>query len=83
MPVKTTNMTKIRKMILANEAAPEAISVKPKNAAIIAITKNTAVNFNIVIGFKYFRKLQLMLIFSMLRQSISLYYMLVVDFAWF
>lgn len=35
----TSRMRKIKKMILAIDAAPEAISVKPKIAAIMAITK--------------------------------------------
>ena len=40
-------------MVLAIDAAPAAIPVKPKIAAMIAITKKIAAHFNIVRCFKY------------------------------
>ena len=46
-----TNTKKKKKMNLAIDAAPDAISVKPKTAAIIAITKKIAAHFNIVVVF--------------------------------
>ena len=51
IPVNTTRKINTTNMILAIEAAPEAISVKPNTAAIIAITKNTAVHLNIILNF--------------------------------
>lgn len=49
MPVNTTKITKTKNMILAMEAAPAAIPVKPKIAAIIAITRNMAVHLRIML----------------------------------
>ncbi len=40
----------MKNIVLAIEAAPEANPVKPKSAAINAITKNIAVHFNILIS---------------------------------
>lgn len=40
-------------MNFAIDAAPEAISVKPKTAATIAITKKIAAHFNIVVLFSF------------------------------
>ncbi len=51
IPVKTTRMMKIKKIVLAIEAAPSAIPVNPKIAAIIAITRKIAVHLNIIVGF--------------------------------
>ena len=48
MAVNTTKKIKIKNMILAMEAAPVAIPVKPKIAATIAITRNMAVHFSIM-----------------------------------
>lgn len=48
-----TNAKKKKKMNLAIDAAPEAISVKPKTAAIIAITKKMAAHFSIVVVFSF------------------------------
>ena len=42
---------KIKKMVLATDAAPAAIPVKPKIPAMIAITKNIAAHFNISLFF--------------------------------
>lgn len=42
-----TIVMKTKKMILAIEAAPAEIPVKPKIPAMIAITKNIAAHFNI------------------------------------
>jgi hypothetical protein len=49
--VMITITIKIKKITLAIEAAPEAISVKPKTAATIAINKKIAVHLSIVICF--------------------------------
>ncbi len=43
---------KIKKIVLAIDAAPDAMPVKPKMAATIAITKKMAVHFNIIYSFK-------------------------------
>lgn len=51
MAVNTTKKIKIKKMILAMEAAPAAIPVKPKIAATIAITRNMAVHLSIMYYF--------------------------------
>lgn len=51
MPRTAVTATKIRnitKITFAIEDAPDAISVKPKSAAIMAIIKNIAAHFNIV-----------------------------------
>ena len=45
MPVITTNVIKVKKIIFAISAAPEAISVKPNKAATSAMTRNMAVHF--------------------------------------
>ena len=50
MPKTAVTATKIRnitKITLAIDDAPDAISVKPNNAAIMAIIKNIAAHFNI------------------------------------
>jgi hypothetical protein len=44
---KINNTKKIKNNILAIEAAPAAMPVKPKIAAIIAITKNMAAHLSI------------------------------------
>jgi hypothetical protein len=49
-PIKRTR--KIKNNILAIDAAPAAMPVKPNTAAIIAIMKNVAAHFNIVVNFK-------------------------------
>ena len=49
--VKTTKNINIKNMTLAIEAAPAAIPVKPKSAAIIAITRNMAVHFSMMLCF--------------------------------
>ncbi len=46
-----TSTIKIKKMVLAMEAAPAAIPVKPKIAATIAIMKKIAAHFNIGLCF--------------------------------
>lgn len=51
MPVIKTKQIKIKNKTLAIDAAPDAISVKPKIAAIIAMTRNMAVHFNIILNF--------------------------------
>jgi hypothetical protein len=51
MAVITTKARKKKKIVLAIEAAPSAIPVNPKTAAIIAITKKIAVHLNIVVIF--------------------------------
>ena len=43
-----TRTKKIKKMTLATDAAPAAMPVKPKIAAMIAIIKKIADHFNIV-----------------------------------
>lgn len=45
--VITTNTRNMKNITLAIDAAPAAIPVNPKRAAIIAITRNTTVHFNI------------------------------------
>ena len=52
LPIRSTR--KIKKMVLAMDAAPAAIPVKPKIAATIAITRKMAVHFNIGMIFKNF-----------------------------
>jgi hypothetical protein len=52
--VITTNAMKTKNIILAIEAAPAAIPVKPNSAATIAITKKTAVHFSIIFCFYYY-----------------------------
>lgn len=47
IPNTTTNTIKIKKMILAIEAAPAAIPVNPKIAATIAINRKIAVHLSI------------------------------------
>ena len=47
MSERTNNTKKIKKRILAIEAAPEAIPPKPKMAATIAIIKKITVQRNI------------------------------------
>jgi hypothetical protein len=47
--VPTKRITKMVKRILAIEAAPEAISVKPKMAATIAMMKRVIDHFNIIV----------------------------------
>jgi hypothetical protein len=49
--VSNIRTIKIKKRTLAIAAAPDAISVNPKIAATIAITKNIAAHLNIVIGY--------------------------------
>jgi hypothetical protein len=44
-------MRKIKKIIFAIDAAPAAIPVKPKRAAIIATTRKITVHLNIAIIF--------------------------------
>ncbi len=46
----TTRIIKIKKMILAIDAAPAAMPVKPNIAATMAINKNVAVHFSIVVN---------------------------------
>ena len=50
--VATNNTIKIKKRILAIEAAPAAMPPNPKTAAIIAIIKNVTAQRNIVVEFK-------------------------------
>jgi hypothetical protein len=55
LPSKITPINKIRKIkkrTFAIAAAPDAIPVNPKIAAIIAITRNVADHFNIIYNFK-------------------------------
>lgn len=47
--VNTTKKRNTKKIILATEAAPAAIPVNPKSAATIAITKNMAVHFSMLL----------------------------------
>ena len=51
MPVITTKMMKTKKIVLATDAAPDAIPVNPNTAATIAMTKKMAVHFNIISKF--------------------------------
>jgi hypothetical protein len=53
IPVITTRMMKIKKIVLAIDAAPSAMPVNPKSAATRAITKKIAVHLNIIVGFKF------------------------------
>jgi len=46
-----TRTMKMKKIVVAMDAAPAAIPVKPKIAAITAITRNIAVHFNIAFSF--------------------------------
>jgi hypothetical protein len=50
MSATTKNTTKTKKIILAIEAAPAAMSVNPKIEAIIAITRNISDHLSITIG---------------------------------
>jgi hypothetical protein len=50
--VITTRARNIKNNTLATDVAPAAMPVKPKIAAIIAITKKIAAHFNIVMRFK-------------------------------
>ena len=47
----TTNIAKTKNRILAIDAAPAAIPVKPNNAAIMAMMKKIAAHLSIVINF--------------------------------
>ena len=47
-PVINTSTMNIKNIVLAIDAAPSAIPVKPKIAAIIAMMRKMAVHFNIV-----------------------------------
>jgi len=47
--VITTSIKNIKNNVLATDAAPAAIPVNPKIAAITAIIKNMAVHFNIIL----------------------------------
>ena len=47
----TTSTIKIKNMVLAIDAAPAAIPLKPNMAAMIAITKKIAVHFNMMFSF--------------------------------
>jgi len=49
---RTHKIRKIKKSVLATPAAPAAIPVNPKMAAIIAITKKIADHFSIMFFFK-------------------------------
>jgi hypothetical protein len=49
---KRNSTRKIKKRILAIEAAPDAIPPNPKIAAIIAITRKITVQRNIVLDFR-------------------------------
>ena len=51
---KTNNTRKIKNKTLATAAAPAAIPVKPKTAAIIAITKNMAAHFSMIEDLKVY-----------------------------
>lgn len=51
MKVNTIKKRKTKNMILAIEAAPAAIPVKPKIAATTAITRNMTTHFNIIFIF--------------------------------
>ena len=53
MAVNTTKKMKMKNIIFAIEAAPTAISVKPKIAATIAIIKNIAVHFSMILYFYF------------------------------
>lgn len=52
IPNMTTSTMKMKKITFAIDAAPSAMPVKPKIAAIIAIMRNIAVHFSIVLILK-------------------------------
>ena len=76
--VKTTKKIKMKNMILAMEAAPAAIPVKPKSAAIIAITRNTAVHFSMILCFYcrliFIAKVQIVCSLMLYNKKYVLYY---------
>jgi len=51
MALNNTKTIKIKKIVLAIDAAPDAILVKPKIAAIIAMTRKVAVHLSIMYRF--------------------------------
>jgi hypothetical protein len=51
MRTTTKSTRKIKKRILAMEAAPAAIPVNPKTPAMIAMMKKMTAHFNIVVSF--------------------------------
>lgn len=53
MAVNKTKKIKMKNIIFAIEVAPTAISVKPKIAATIAINKNMADHFNMILYFYF------------------------------
>lgn len=50
MRLSTTSARKTKKITCAIEAAPCAMPVNPNSAATIAITRNMAVHFNIIVS---------------------------------
>lgn len=51
-PNMTTSTRKMKKIIFAIDAAPSAIPVKPKIAAMIAITRKIAVHLSMILFFR-------------------------------
>jgi hypothetical protein len=59
MRLRITRTKNKKNITLAMEAAPAAIPVNPKRAAIMAITRKIAVHFNIVVLFSVVKLLRL------------------------